>query len=206
MIRNALAFLGLVLLQAPETASGQALTEADAKVVQILRENPDHGILIADVSMRNEKGTPLVCGTTTLHLAGTERKTGRIVTHVGGLFGSSVRDGGVVGIPPGLWLAANVTCAGGGTKTFRGHFAKFTIRPGEIIAVGTLVIDYELHYGIFERSTFSSKVHVEDFGPKTVASLKQFAPVTFAKARKSPFIMLTALEKKEGLTVPQPPR
>jgi len=206
MRRSALAFLGLVLLQEPETANAQALTEADAKVAQILRENPDHGILIADVSMRNEKGTPLICGTTTLHLAGTERKTGRIVTHVGGLFGTSVREGGVVGLPAGLWLAANVTCGSGGMQTFRGHFAKFTIRPGEIIALGTLVIDYELHHGIFERSTFSSKVHVEEFSPKTVASLKQTAPVTFAKARKSPFIMLTPLEKKEGLTVPKPQR
>jgi len=107
MRRITLAFLGLVLLQAPETANAQALTEADAKVAQILRENPDHGILIADVSMRNENGTALACGTLTLG---------------------------------------------------------------------------------------------------TVASLKQFAPVTFAKARKSPFIMLTALEKKEGLMVPKPQR
>jgi hypothetical protein len=206
MRRSALAFLGLVSLQAPETANAQALTEADAKVAQILRENPDYGILIADVLMRNEKGMPLACGTITLSLAGAERKTARFQTHVGSLFGTGGRDGGVTGIKAGLWLAAGVTCAAGGMTTYRGHFAKFTIRPGEILAVGTLVIDYEMHGALFQRSTFSSNVHVQEFSPKTVASLKEFAPATFAKARKSPFIMLTALERKQGLTVPKQQR
>ena len=99
-----------------------------------------------------------------------------------------------------------VICDSGGMKTYRGHFAKITIRPGEIVAAGTLVIDYTMHHALFQRSTFSGSVHVEEFNPKTVASLKQFAPVTFAKARKSPFIMLTDLEKREGLTPPAPPK
>ena len=204
MIRTALAFLVVVLLQAAETAGGQSLTEADAKAAQILRENPDYGILIADVSMRDEKGIPLACGTMTLSLAGTEKKTARIQTHVGTFFGAGGRDGGVAGIKSGLWLAALVTCDAGGMKMYRGHFAKITIRPGEIVTAGTLVIDYKIKHAIFERSTFSGSVHVEEFSPKTVASLKQVAPVTFVKARKSPFIMLTDLEKREGLTPPKP--
>jgi hypothetical protein len=206
MIRTASAFLAMVLALAAETASGQSLTEADARVAQILRENPDSGILIADVSMRGEKGYPLACGTMTLGLAGTEKKTSRVQTHVGTFFGAGGRDGGVVGLKPGLWLAAMVICDSGGMKTYRGHFAKITIRPGEIVAAGTLVIDYTMHHALFQRSTFSGSVHVEGFSPKTVASLKEFAPVTFAKARKNPFIMLTDLEKREGLTPPKPQR
>ena len=205
MIRTAFAFLAVVLLLAAQTASGQSLTEADARVAQILRENPDTGILIADVAMKDEKGHPLACGTLTLGLAGTEKKTSRIQTHVGTFFGAGGRDGGIVGLKPGLWLAANVICDAGGMKTYRGHFAKITIRPGEIVAAGTLVIDYKMQpHALFQRSTFSSSVHVEEFSPKTVASLKAFAPVTFAKAKKSPFIMLTDLEKREGLTPPAP--
>lgn len=202
MIRIAFAFLGLALLQAAETASGQSPTEADAKAAQILRENPDYGILIADVSMKDEKGNALTCGTITLGLAGTEKKTARIQTHVGTFFGAGGRNGGVAGIKPGLWLAAMVICDAGGMKTYRGHFAKITIRPGEIVAAGTLVIDYKMRHALFQRSSFSSSVRVEEFSPKTVASLKAFAPVTFAKARKNPFITLTDLEKREGLTPP----
>jgi hypothetical protein len=205
MIRTALAFLAVVLALAAQTASGQSLTEADARVAQILREDPSSGILIADVVMRDQKGYPLPCGTMTLGLAGTEKKTARVLTHVGTFFGAGGRDGGVVGIKPGLWLAALIVCDSGGMKSYRGHFAKITIRPGEIVAAGTLVIDYTMHHALFQRSTFSGSVHVEEFSPKTVASLKQFAPATFAKARKSHFIMLTDLEKKEGLTPPTPP-
>ena len=83
MIWTALALLAAVFLQAAETAGGQSLTDADAKAAQILRENPGYGILIADASMRDEKGRALTCGTITLGLAGTERKTARIQTHVG---------------------------------------------------------------------------------------------------------------------------
>jgi hypothetical protein len=205
MIRTALAFLVVVLLQAAETAGAQSLTETDARVAQIMRENPDYGILIADVSMRNEKGNELLCTTMTLTLAGTEQKTAGIQTHSAAFLGVGGRRGGISGIKPGLYLAYLVTCDSAGKKNYRGRFAKITIRPGEIVAAGTIVIDYKMHYAILERSSFSGNVHLEEFSPKTVASLKEFSPVTFAKAKKSPFIMLTELEKKEGLTVPAPP-
>jgi hypothetical protein len=206
MIRTALAFLVVVLLQAAETAGGQSLTETDARVAQIMRENPDYGILIADVSMRNEKGAELLCTTMTLRLAGTEQKTAQIQTHSAAFLGVGGRKGGVAGIKPGLYLAFLVACDSAGVKNYRGRFAKITIRPGEIVAAGTLVIDYKMHYAILQRSSFSGSAHLEEFSPRTVASLKQFAPVTFAKAKKSPFVMLTDLEKKEGLTVPTPPK
>jgi len=206
MIRTVVAVLVTVLLQAAQIAGAQSVTDADAKAAQILRDDPDYGVLIADASMRDEKGHALRCGTMTLGLAGIEKRTARIQTHVGTFFGAGGRDGGVVGIRSGLYLVALVICDSGGMKTYRGRFAKITIRPGEIVAAGTLVIDYKMQQqALFQRSTFSSSVHVEEFSPKTVASLKEIAPATFAKARKSHFIMLTDLEKKEGLTPPPTP-
>jgi hypothetical protein len=72
------------------------------------------------------------------------------------------------------------------------------------VAAGTLVIDYKMEGSIFTKRGFSSRTHVEDFSLKTKASLKERAPVTFSKAKKSPLVMLSDQEKREGLAAPKP--
>jgi integrase len=86
---------------------------------------------------------------------------------------------------------------------YREHFAKVTVRAGEVLSAGTLVIDYNTD-GAIIRPTFSGSAHVEDYSPKTLASLKKRYPATLARAKKSPLIVLSAIERKNGVLPSKP--
>ncbi|VIO76239.1 hypothetical protein CI41S_51730 [Bradyrhizobium ivorense] len=199
MLRVTIVAIAVAMGSILDFAKAQTLTRDDAKVEQILRERPDLAIFIVDARMRDENGEPMPCGKLTLSLAGEHGRVVRIETRVGGLFGTDVTDGGLAGIAPGLYLAAGITCGlGNNTHLFRGNFAKFTIRSGEIIAAGTVVLDYRKG-GSFFKPTYSGSAHVEDFSPKTLASLKQRIPVTMTRAKRRLMTQLSEQEKRNGL-------
>jgi hypothetical protein len=76
------------------------------------------------------------------------------------------------------------------------------VRAGEVLSAGTLVIDYNTD-GAIIRPTFSGSAHVEDYSPKTLASLKKRYPATLARAKKSPLIVLS-IERKNGVLPSKP--
>jgi hypothetical protein len=203
MLRTIIAVLAVLsgAFLGSEISNAQTLTRDDAKVEQVLRERPGWAVLIVDVRMRDENGANLLCTRMTLSLAGEERRVVIVDTRVGGVFGGDNTDGGYVGLRPGLYLAAGINCEGA-KVFFRGNFAKILIGPGDIVAAGTLVIDYKKG-GSFFKPTYSGSVHIEGFNPKTLASLKERIPATLAKATKSPLLPLSELEKRYGLKSPK---
>jgi hypothetical protein len=185
-----------------QAANGQTPTKIDTNNAEIQKEHPNRAILIVDAMMRDEKGNVMGCTYTILSLVGMHGKVVRIRTHNGSLFGKSDEDGGINQIEPGFYLVAGITCEIAGQHLYRGNFAKITIRPGEIVAAGTLVIDYKKEGLIFSRK-YSGHPHVEDFRPKTLASLNERAPLTMARAKKSLMVELTDQEKRGGPTTPK---
>jgi hypothetical protein len=204
MIQIAFAFLvmfSLASMGARSANAAQLQAGDDATVERLLRENPGFGVLIVDLVMRDEKGDPAKCGTTVLSLRSTEQNVSYVQTYLQPQpFGlGDGYDGGITAIKPGWHVVEGIKCMSGSVnRVYNGRFAKIMIRPGEIAAAGTLVIDYK-DEGFFSRR-FSANSRVENFRPGAVASLKKRIPATFAKAKKSPLITLTDLERREGLT------
>jgi hypothetical protein len=201
IVRAFLVMLALVSAGAGSASAARLQALDDATVEMRLRDNPSFGVLIVDLVLKDEKGERANCGTAVLILKSTERQIHHVQTYLEPQpFGlGDGFNGGITAIKPGWHVVEGIMCLmPGGQKVYNGRFAKILIRSGEIVAAGTLVIDYKMEEGIFSRR-FSANSRVESFRPATVASLKKRIPATLAKARKSPLIMLTDQEKREGL-------
>jgi len=197
MMRSLLALILVVSFVGAEPANGQSLTEMDSNVEQALDKHPDMGILIIDAVMRDAKGQPMGCLGAILSLVNAASlKVYRVKISEHKWIGDDL-EGGIVLVDSGMYVAAGFTCNIGRNYSYRGGLAKVVVHPREIVAAGTLVIDYNKEGFVF--GSVAARAHAEDFGPKTLASLKKRLPVTLAKARKSPLTVLSDLERKNGV-------
>ncbi|MBV8919725.1 hypothetical protein [Bradyrhizobium sp.] len=203
-MRFLFAIVVLLALGKAEAAKAQSPTETDVRAQKALAEHPDSGVLIVDAGMRNAKGEPMDCLVTTLTLVNAE--TSKVVT-----IETAIRkwigdddNGAAVLMPSGVYAIATFGCDVGRLDSrYQGNFAKVTVRAGEVLSAGTLVIDYNTD-GALIRPTFSGSAHVEDYSPKTLASLKKRYPATLARAKRSPLIVLSAMERKNGVLPSKP--
>jgi hypothetical protein len=202
MMRFAVAFPAMLSLVGigMETANGQTLTQIDAKAVQILKEHPDQAILIVDAMMRDEKGNVMGCSTTTLSLAGTERKVVRIRTHLGSLFGRSDEDGGVAQIEPGLYLVAGITASWRDPTYTAATSRKSRYAPGKSFRRARSSSTTRRRVRLSHEAFPATRMSITD--PRHCIPEGACA-IDVCQGQKSPLILLTDREKKEGLTAPK---
>jgi hypothetical protein len=203
-MRFLFAIVVLLALGKAEAAKAQSPTEMDVRAQKALAEHPDSGVLIVDAGMRNTKGEPMYCQDSTLALVNAETsKVIAFTTAIRKIIGDD-DNGAAVLMPSGVYVIAAFVCEVGRLRNqYRGQFAKVTVRGGEVLSAGTLVIDYNTD-GALIRPTFSGSAHVEDYSPKTLASLKKRCPATLARAKRSPLIVLSGLERKNGVLPSKP--
>jgi hypothetical protein len=77
-----------------------------------------------------------------------------------------------------VYTVIGLECSG--SRKFNGRVAKFFLKPGEVVNVGRLALEYELAF--FAKS--DANLNVRDLSPEAVASLSQRAPNAFSKAKK----------------------
>ena len=197
MGRIGFVFLLIVSLAGVGAGSAKAArlqASDDATIERLLRENPGYGVLIADLVMRGDKGDELKCGDIILTFRNAESKFSYIQSYLQPQpFGlGDGFSGGITAIKPGSYTLFSIRCAlPGVNRVFNGDLVKIAIRPGEIVAVGTLVVDYKESGFLFGRK-FSANVHVKSFRSAAQASLKKRIPKTLAKARRSAALVVLA--------------
>jgi len=105
--------------------------------------------------------------------------------------GKMVAFGGVTSLPPGEYLVLKIACANLNSN-YNGPHAKFQVRAGEIVNVGTLHLD-AYSDGLFSNT---GKWHrsVEDLNPQVVAFLKTRAPRAMTKVVNRRMTMLGPAE------------
>ncbi len=159
-----------------QAAAERNLTSRDQSIIADLKEKPDWGILIMDVTTRLE-GKEASCGATA-YFKNAEGKRG--VAQISNIFvgGKRISSGSIQTVKAGTYVIHLVECQL--REKLSASFAEFTLKPGEILNAGNLVIDYKP--GSFLSSEFSARTRVEALSAETVASVKERAPVAFAKA------------------------
>jgi hypothetical protein len=204
MVRIAFVF-GLVLSLTGIGAGAAIAAElSDAAVDRLLKENPGYGVLIMDLMMRNEKGEQPKCGEIVVGFMDAEGTRAYIQSYMEPQpFGlGDGFSGGATIMKPGLYSLVGIRCRQPGiNRDYNGRLATITIRSGEILAAGTLVVDYKDN-GLFFGGRFSANSRAEDFRPVALASLKKRIPVTFSRAKRGLLVVLTN-QQKQGAAAPK---
>ena len=131
------------------------------------------------------------------HCTGFETHVGRVANgkyeHVTSIYGFQVFLGDPryfkpVRLPAGEYVVGRAKCntgmGGPGSKgmIFNGPHAKFHVRPGEFVTLGTLRIDYE--QGPMFSGTGRTRRSVEDFLPRQTEEVKRRAPLLMKRLVK----------------------
>jgi hypothetical protein len=156
-----------------------AATELDEKLRKEAAETPNAALVFMEIELIDRKGR--ACGGgITAKLMTSEGKLAYIFTRSGtGLFGNSISfHGGAAVLSAGVYTVAGLECTG--SRKFNGRVAQFFLKPGEVVNVGRIALEYELAF--LAKSDASLKVR--DLSPEAVASLSQRAPNAFSKAKK----------------------
>jgi hypothetical protein len=156
-----------------------ASTELDEKHRKEAAETPNAALVFMEIELIHRNGR--ACGGGIwAKLQSPEGKPALIYTRSGtGLFGVSISfHGGAAVLPAGVYTVVTLECSG--SRKFNGRVAQFSLKPGEVVNVGRLALEYELAF--FAKSDGS--LNVRDLSPEAVASLSQRAPNAFSKAKK----------------------
>jgi hypothetical protein len=175
-----------------------AATELDEKLRKEAAETPNAGLVFMEVELNDRKGQ--VCGGGIIAKVQTpEGKPTYIITRSNtGFFGNSISFyGGAAVLPAGVYSVVGLECSG--SRKFNGTIARFSLQPGEVVNVGRIILGYEIA-PFFAR--FDANLNVRDLSPEAVASLSQWAPNAFSKARKR-YMGLIVGKPGQGKPAPQ---
>jgi hypothetical protein len=138
MTRFLFAIVAALTLIKAEAVEAQSPSEMDVRIQRVLAEHPDTGGLIMDAGMRNAaKGEPMVCYDTILTLVNAESlKVIKFATASRLLIGDDL-SGGAALMPSGVYVITEFECNVGVRYHYRQHFAKVTVRAGEVLSAGT---------------------------------------------------------------------
>jgi hypothetical protein len=182
-----------------------AATELDEKLRKEAAETPNAALVFMEIELIDRKGR--VCGGGIFaKVQPPEGKAILLVTRSNtGLFGNSISfHGGAAVLPAGVYTVVGMECSG--SRKFNGRVAQFSLKPGEVVNVGRLALEYELAF----LAKSDANLNVRDLSPEAVASLSQRAPIAFAKAKKR-YMGLIVGRPVQGKPTPQvnskkPPR
>jgi hypothetical protein len=165
-----------------------AATELDEKLRKEAAETPNAALVFMELEL-NPKNVRACGGGIIATVKMPEGKPTPIITRSNtGFFGNSISfHGGAAVLPAGVYTIVTLECMG--SRKFNGRVAEFFLRPGEVINIGRLVLDYEL--ASIRGSSSDAKLSIRDLSPEAVASLSQRAPNAFSKAKKRSMGLIT---------------
>lgn len=175
----------LLLCLGVEEPRAQA-ESSEARVAEILKANPTFGILVFKLTLWDaETHKESRCNERRAHFVGPDGETRQARTYIGRPFGQPpISQEAIMALPPGTNVLEAISCEDRSLRNkFKGRFATITMKTGEVISGGHLVVQYKHDLGLFSNK-FNSRQTVKDFDSATIASFKQRLPVSFVKAVK----------------------
>lgn len=174
-----------------------AATELDEKLRKEAAETRNAALVFMEIELIDRKGR--ACGGGIFaKVQPPEGKPTFIITRSNtGFFGNSISFyGGAAVLPAGVYTVVGLECSG--SRKFNGRVAQFFLKPGEVVNIGRLALEYELAF--LARS--DANLNVRDLSPEAVASLSQRAPNAFSKAKKR-YMGLIVGKPVQGKPAPQ---
>jgi hypothetical protein len=174
MKRFALFIFAMIWLATSPVAFSQPSAE-DEKVLRQMRFDPKNGVVFMDATIiENGKAGPSRCMSTVVHVKTDTGVSNRVTV----LERSSY--GGALVLPEGTHAIQGVGCWQGQGLSLNGPFARFNVRAGEFLNLGTLTIVYELDTSIkiFERNSFKADTKVGDLPKRRHRSRSDFRKPT----------------------------
>lgn len=208
MKRNHFAIAAILCLMAPYHALAEP-TSTDQKIQERAAQKPDLGLVFMEVRLfRQGEKTPQICQSLWVNLAPKHGRPTRVMTQSSPtLFGHASADstyGGWAVLDEETYIVHSIECNFAG-QTYRGPFAAFALRKGEVLNLGRLVIEYKLAPPEFHLLPYHPKNTgvwiVEDLSPEAVASLTKAAPAAFAKATKH-YMSIVVVKPKPPAAAP----
>jgi hypothetical protein len=103
-----------------------------------------------------------------------------------------------VAMKAGQYLVGSVTCqqsyfTSGGT-TFRGPYARFHVKTGELLDVGSLTLEYQS--GNFFSGSGKARTGVESTDPERLGEMKKAMPVAMKKLLNRPMVLIEPTETR----------
>jgi len=198
----------MVCLLAPLRALADPAA-GDQKIQETAAKNPNSGLVFMEVrlSQQGEK-TPQICQSLWVNLLPKHGRPTKVLTQsTPTLFGHALADstyGGWAVLDEGTYIVYSIEC-NFTEKVYRGPFAAFALRKGQILNLGRLVVEYKLAPYEFHLLPYHAKNTgvwtVEDLSPEAVASLTKTAPAAFAKATKQ-YMSTVVVKPKPAATAP----
>jgi len=175
------ALLVPIPIQAQEFPAPAATLSLDEKLLNTLKRK---AVVVIDAAVAGRRCDGLVMNVGQIVNGKSQVRRLRASSK---LFGKT-RFGGITVAPEGEYVLESLTCDPyGQTRTnFNGPHAKFHVRAGEFVNLGTLKIQYESD-GFRTGKTHRS---IENLGPDAMAYVKEQFPQTIAKMIKRPMTLV----------------
>jgi hypothetical protein len=163
-------------------------TEADARLLRLMREDPTKGLIMMEVKLTEQGQTPpLGCSSIEAYLESDTGTSRSVKTQNSPGFLGRTLDGATYGntalLAPGNYTVKLVECEK--QVRLRGPFARFTVVPGQMINLGRLTIVFDVKIsGLIFPSHNKGNWTVGEMTPQAVASLGKLLPAVFSKAKK----------------------
>ncbi|MES2196326.1 MAG: hypothetical protein V4517_18050 [Pseudomonadota bacterium] len=182
--------LALVWLMASSSAFAEP-TSGDKNVSRLLRDDPTAGSIFIEVRFAElERPAPKICQSISVKLVSDAGVTTHLRTQSSPTFlGKELeyaRYGAVAVLVAGVYTIQQVSCEeSSGVVNLKGPFARFTLREGQVLNLGCLMVDYKLGPpSMFVASGFNGTWKAVDLSPRAVEYLNKTIPLAFAKAKK----------------------
>jgi len=112
---------------------------------------------------------------------------------------------GPVAMKAGQYLLSSVTCrtshfTSAGT-TFRGPYARFHVKAGELLDVGSLTLEYQS--GNLLTGVGKTRTGVESTDPERLGEVKKAMPVAMKKLLSRPMILIEPTEREVKRSAPR---
>jgi hypothetical protein len=175
-------------------------TELDEKLRKEAVETPNAALVFMEIELIHRNGRACSSGIFAKVQTADEKSTLIFTRSKKDFFGNSISfHGGAAVLPAGVYTVVGLDCSG--SRKFNGRVAQFFLKPGEVVNVGRLALEYELAFPtLFAKSDGS--LNVRDLSPEAVASLSQRAPIAFSKAKKR-YMGLLVGTPAQGKPAPQ---
>ena len=181
--------LALVWLMASSNAFAEP-TRVDQNIVRLMRDDPTLGVVFMEAGLTEHGQTsPRHCQGIRVRLRSEAGVSTTVVTQVSPKFFGKLSEatsyGGSTSLVAGVYEVQSVECEDPVGIRLQGPFARFTLRAGQILNLGCLMINYKLGPPtLFTRSRSQGDWRTVDLSPKAVAWINKAAPLAFAKAKK----------------------
>jgi hypothetical protein len=185
--RFAIPALALLWLAAPSNAFAEP-SEADQKIARLMRFEETAGLVFMEAKLAEHEATaPMICQRITVRVKSETGVVNTLVSQISPTIFRQVSENSIYGggtvLVSGNYTVDSVECEP--VIRLKGPFARFTVRTGQVLNLGSLDIIYELgSLKLFGRPDNKGDWRVGDLSPKAVASLAKRVPESFAKAKK----------------------